>query len=151
MAGCLGETGEGRGEERLRGRKTGTVLREWLDSGPGERHVTGVIALVPRQSHNKLSIRRDKSPGHTPAVRSGGEKSWKNVIVDGAGGGGKGRRKRKEGRLTKSREGRRREAFCQREIGRFRGLAVVKRFIQPQRAGAAKQISLFTTGSTFER
>lgn len=53
--------------------------------------------------------------------------------------------------MTKSPEGRQREAFCQREIGRFRGLAVVKRFIQPQRASAAKQISLFTAGSTFER
>lgn len=60
-------------------------------------------------------------------------------------------KEKEEGRLTKSPEGRQREAFCQREIGRFRGLAVVKRFIQPRRASAAKQISLFTTGSTFER
>lgn len=28
---------------------------------------------------------------------------------------------KEEGRLTKSPEGRQREAFCQREIGRFRG------------------------------
>lgn len=79
------------------GRRAECCVNGWTRA-PVSGTWRGVIALAPRQSHNKLSVRRDKSPGHTPAVWRGGKKSgrsWKNAIVGGGGGGrgggGKGR------------------------------------------------------------
>lgn len=47
-------------EGEKRGRGTECCMNGW--TWPWKQHVMSVIALAPRQSHNKLSVRQDKSP-----------------------------------------------------------------------------------------